>query len=359
MTLATRCPACGTVFRVVADQLKVSDGWVRCGRCAEVFDASSSLIDLEAPGSAIVAPPAAAAAVTGVVAHAPAPAANDEAPPAAAAPTDEASPAAHAGAAQPAGRPVPAAASWSDETTMAREASSSGEIAARPPRPSDAASAAEAANPEAADAGAAPADRLPADAAGAMGTTAGPPPPPSQPPPTETEPPVPGFVRRAERADRWRSPRRRALLAVLALLLAAALAAQIGLHYRDRIAATWPATRPWLQAACAMAGCRVEPPRRIEALSVESSALLRVEGTALHRLQVVVRNRAATEVRMPAVELTLTDTLGRPLARRVFDARALGVGADRLQPQAEAVMAATLDLSELHVAGYAVEIFYP
>ena len=33
MSLATRCTACGTVFRVVQDQLKVSEGWVRCGRC--------------------------------------------------------------------------------------------------------------------------------------------------------------------------------------------------------------------------------------------------------------------------------------------------------------------------------------
>ena len=47
MSLATRCAACGTVFRVVQDQLKVSEGWVRCGRCAEVFNALEGLFDLE------------------------------------------------------------------------------------------------------------------------------------------------------------------------------------------------------------------------------------------------------------------------------------------------------------------------
>src|SRR4051794_3421525 len=47
MSLATRCDACGTVFRVVQDQLKVSEGWVRCGRCNEVFNALESLFDLE------------------------------------------------------------------------------------------------------------------------------------------------------------------------------------------------------------------------------------------------------------------------------------------------------------------------
>ena len=39
MSLITRCPACGTMFKVVTDQLKVSQGWVRCGQCAEIFDA--------------------------------------------------------------------------------------------------------------------------------------------------------------------------------------------------------------------------------------------------------------------------------------------------------------------------------
>src|SRR5512137_3115831 len=47
MSLATRCTACGTVFRVVQDQLKVSEGWVRCGRCNEVFNALEGLFDLD------------------------------------------------------------------------------------------------------------------------------------------------------------------------------------------------------------------------------------------------------------------------------------------------------------------------
>jgi predicted Zn finger-like uncharacterized protein len=46
-SLATRCSACGTVFRVVPDQLRVSEGWVRCGRCSQVFSALESLVDLE------------------------------------------------------------------------------------------------------------------------------------------------------------------------------------------------------------------------------------------------------------------------------------------------------------------------
>lgn len=52
MSLATRCPACNTVFRVLQDQLRVSEGWVRCGQCQEVFNALETLFDLSAPAEA-------------------------------------------------------------------------------------------------------------------------------------------------------------------------------------------------------------------------------------------------------------------------------------------------------------------
>lgn len=43
MSLTTRCPACKTLFKVVPDQLRISEGWVRCGQCDEIFDASTEL----------------------------------------------------------------------------------------------------------------------------------------------------------------------------------------------------------------------------------------------------------------------------------------------------------------------------
>jgi predicted Zn finger-like uncharacterized protein len=57
MSLATRCDACGTIFRVVQDQLKVSDGWVRCGRCQTVFNALRGLFDLDRESPPPWAPP--------------------------------------------------------------------------------------------------------------------------------------------------------------------------------------------------------------------------------------------------------------------------------------------------------------
>lgn len=44
MSLITRCPACQTLFKVVPDQLRISDGWARCGSCEAIFNASLHLL---------------------------------------------------------------------------------------------------------------------------------------------------------------------------------------------------------------------------------------------------------------------------------------------------------------------------
>ncbi|MGF6772971.1 putative Zn finger-like uncharacterized protein [Paraburkholderia sp. GAS199] len=62
MLLATRCPFCETVFRLQPAQLALRRGLVRCGHCHEVFDASSSLFELNEAGDFASAKPIAAAA---------------------------------------------------------------------------------------------------------------------------------------------------------------------------------------------------------------------------------------------------------------------------------------------------------
>ncbi|SOY49747.1 DUF3426 domain-containing protein [Cupriavidus taiwanensis] len=47
--LVTRCPACRTAFRLVADQLRLRQGLVRCGQCETVFDAREHLIEIPLP----------------------------------------------------------------------------------------------------------------------------------------------------------------------------------------------------------------------------------------------------------------------------------------------------------------------
>ncbi|GGX27790.1 hypothetical protein GCM10007242_37580 [Pigmentiphaga litoralis] len=61
MALATRCPKCGTAFRVVRDQIKLREGWVRCGVCSTPFDSHASLIEIDMPAAAAPAEPPVAA----------------------------------------------------------------------------------------------------------------------------------------------------------------------------------------------------------------------------------------------------------------------------------------------------------
>jgi predicted Zn finger-like uncharacterized protein len=44
MNLTTRCPNCGTAFRVQPAQLSARGGKVRCGKCANVFDGVAALV---------------------------------------------------------------------------------------------------------------------------------------------------------------------------------------------------------------------------------------------------------------------------------------------------------------------------
>ena len=45
MSLVTRCPVCGTAFRVQRSQLSAHAGSVRCGKCAAVFDGVAGLVE--------------------------------------------------------------------------------------------------------------------------------------------------------------------------------------------------------------------------------------------------------------------------------------------------------------------------
>jgi predicted Zn finger-like uncharacterized protein len=350
MSLATRCPACGTVFRVVSDQLKVSEGWVRCGRCTEVFNAAERLFELE-PGGATPAPPPpgrpaaevhrlpprAAATPVPAVARMGASLAPPSAPVEAIAEPPTVEPAESAWAAPAVDEAAPTQRNGPAEAAEAEALTQASGIAATEAR----------AEPSAAAATEAPRESGVAEAAAELPTA------PAEPAVT------PEFIRRADRAARWRQPSRRGPLAAMALLLLALLLGQIGVHYRDALAAGWPATKPWLQAACTALGCRIEAPRRIESLNVDSSGLVRMQDSALYRLSLVVQNKASTPVRMPAVDLVLTDGQGQTMVRRVLSAAELGHGSDSLPAGGETSLQATLDLGERRVAGYTVELFYP
>ncbi|ARP91912.1 hypothetical protein CAL14_17805 [Bordetella genomosp. 9] len=67
MAMTTRCPHCGTAFKVVADQLRVRNGLVRCGVCSRVFDGYAAIVDESGRPAPVPAPSPVRASAPGAV----------------------------------------------------------------------------------------------------------------------------------------------------------------------------------------------------------------------------------------------------------------------------------------------------
>ncbi len=190
--------------------------------------------------------------------------------------------------------------------------------------------------------------------------------------------PMPGFVKQARRNAFWRHPAVRAVLSIVALGLVGTLTAQVGVQFRDQLAAQQPALRPALLKLCEVAHCEIKPPLKLDDLQVESATLVKAssEGADNYRLAVVVHNKGTMELAWPHVDLTLTDENGTVIARGVFsprdaewldtaDAKADGptTAASALPQAAPKERSTTLQwhlrAPGIQPAGYTAELFYP
>ena len=371
MSFATRCTACGTIFKVVQDQLRVSDGWVRCGRCDAVFDAATGLFDLERqappewrPSAPRPAGPAPIEAATGTLArpederplaasmaahglHAQAatPRADDAAGPMP--PPAAAGPAPFATFEPPPGRLVDSTETTGNTDRL--QADEADEVIVVGEHPT---------SERPAVASRAGLDRADADLDALVGAGA------EQGVATVAPDAPPDFLRAGRRRASWRSGRARAPLAALALLLLVALVLQAARQFSELAAARWPAWRPALTAWCAVSGCSVGPPHRIDDVVVESTALSPAPAASGLRLSVTLRNRAAYAVALPSIDLSLTDTSGKLIARRVlspadFTAPVPAVASVPAGAELPLQTVLTADGVAAKVAGYTVEIFYP
>jgi hypothetical protein len=167
------------------------------------------------------------------------------------------------------------------------------------------------------------------------------------------------FVQQAEKAERWRQPWVRATMAGGAVVLALLLAAQLLVARRDAVVAQWPEARPLLQALCTPLDCRIEPLRRIEQVSVDSSGLTRIDDGPVYRLALVLRNRGDVPLLTPSIDLSLTDASGALVSRRVLSAGELGASRTTIGAQQELPLQALLMSAERPLTGYTIEIFYP
>jgi len=159
-----------------------------------------------------------------------------------------------------------------------------------------------------------------------------------------------------------RRPSRAWSFGVVLLLLV--LAGELAYAFRAPLAQAYPPLRPWMESACARAGCTVPWPRDERLLKLEESELLEVPG---HPEQIALaarlRNLATVAQDYPALELSLTDSTGQLAARRVLrPADYLGHAPARdevLAAGAQVAIQLTLTTPGIKPTGYELLLFYP
>jgi predicted Zn finger-like uncharacterized protein len=323
MSLATRCTSCGTVFRVVQDQLKVSEGWVRCGRCDSVFNALEGLFDLDRDPPPEWTEPAASER-----------------------PVDFRVDIEADGEQGNALERDPSLVDRIDEQIFGARRSAFGALGGI--------GRADRTEPDFADARF---DSDSPDEAGAGPLLIDPPAPDSGA--RHDDSASPAFVLEAERERRWQGSRTRKLLATGAMLLTLLLIGQVVHHHRAEIAARWPVARAPLAHWCRAVDCTLGAPHRIGDVVVESTSLARGGPAEPFRLSVVLRNRAATTVAIPWVELSLTDANGDLVARRALSPDELRADRTEIGGGSEIGLLAALSTGTSRITGFTVEVFYP
>lgn len=317
MSFITRCPSCSTSFKVVADQLRISQGWVRCGHCAEIFDANQDIKPW------VPTPPV----LTNVV--------DEQQQPPDHAWARQAREAQAVSADSPLDGVLDGLAIFKDPANSPEQNwDSSGDwyepsISQSVDQEKDL-----------------PIDVLQADNDELLNAVPD---------------PEPRFVQQAKQQAFWASAAVRSVLWAGVLLSVVTLGLQWAVHDRHRLAAWQPALKPALSAVCQPLGCRIEAVRQLEAVVIDSSALVRLLGQ-LHALDVVLKNTQAWPVALPSLELSLTDGQDQALARRVLLSQDWPDAPMMLAPGEAWPVKLRLSIGlqpGQTMAGYRVALFYP
>jgi len=350
MSLATRCSSCETAFRVVQDQLNISEGWVRCGRCGTVFNAALELFDLGSaeamrrealPVAQVAAPSLPPAAATGDSTIGLDVDLGDD---------DDADTPPTAAVADPVSREE-LLADPTDARLFGKRRHEGDKTPAVQVNARDRLEFSDArfdSNLFEADEAAAAEDAAARDDASATGNR----------PLESLSAQQPDFLRRAEERARWRSRPARFALVGLVAVGGLALVLQVGHHFRDALHAERPATATALDAWCRIADCTIDAPRQVKPWAIENSAMSPANGSDAYLLAVTLRNRASHALAVPWVELSLTDANGRLVARK-----ALSPADFRSSRTAAAGQELALQLAfhagSARVAGYNIHLFHP
>lgn len=324
--MLTRCPACATCYRVVADQLRVSKGWVRCGQCSEVFDAQANRLEQMAVSGNANSSVDAKTDIANDTSQRANP--NPEPNPNQAASNQMAALEGLDAGAQSkqseSDRSGGGGSELQDEPEAAKETKDLQAVANNRARSFDTEHLAQShvATETLVDT---PGDvniktpnifldpMTPSAAQGADVME------PSWI--TDVDPEKLSFLRNE---DVQASGRVRSILvwSVCIVVLFVGLIAQWTYQEHPRLMAQFPPARPALESACQMLGCQVTPVRDIDALVIDASSLT-VAGQGMYRMNFTIRNQSAQSVTFPAFELTLIDELDQVLVRKVVKAEDL------------------------------------
>jgi predicted Zn finger-like uncharacterized protein len=422
MALATTCPHCKTSFKVVADQLKLRRGLVRCGKCQEVFSGVDYLRYIDEPKPKTPAPTTETAPdledlktafflpetifnaslhVDSMTIQAPVPAYI---------PSPLAAPSAGARPEAPSVGPDRA---QSQAAAQSRSIFESPEVKATPRDNDVAQKISSESDLRAAFFGADAQAQAPSSATSAIAKVAASPDPPKyldppetlaayplsaveaaalklsripqgleiEPNPEELEPRVrvnsltmdsedQGIASHGEvpAIDYAARPRARSkLLMALCVLLVFGALLQGAILARNELAIQYPGLRVLLSTLCEPFGLKVELPRRFEALTIESFELQAGESSGsdnqIFVAQALLRNQANHAVQWPAIELSLTDPSGQLLARKVLLSNdylgALDQKDAGFPARSEKNIRVRLSLNQLIPNGYSAVLFYP
>ena len=159
-------------------------------------------------------------------------------------------------------------------------------------------------------------------------------------------------------------PTRTGLWTVLALLLLVGFAGQAVYAFNTELAVLMPQARVYYERFCESLGCVAKFPEESNYLHIEASDLKTVDPSHPNEIQLLVsvRNRAPIELGYPAFELTLTNSLEQPIARRVFlpvEYRSPALQEAGLRAGSELSIQLLLDTGVLRATGYRLYLFYP
>lgn len=304
------------MFKVVPDQLRVSEGWVRCGQCEEVFDANANLQD--GIGEALASEPQRAMDI----------------------PIECSPPAAP-------GHDTDVATVVDPESASVMEPFLEVNPNALHIDPIEVLGAAPAAE----------APQAPAEPSGSPQTVvmdastdvveAG---------------PVHSFMQHDRPSSRWHRLGVRVAFSLTCVGLGMLLFLQVVFHERDRIAVMQPDAKRLLERMCVVLACRINPVRQIESVLIDSSSFTKVRAD-VYRLNFTLKNAAQIAIATPALELTLTDMQDQAVVRRVFTAGDFGSQPSAMEPGAELQLtvpvAVKLSAGSTKISGYRLLSFYP